>query len=232
MNIEQYAAQQQPTPQEMRTAPQAQEQLDPLGAQIAAGKYHSLQADMQESLDRGASPDIMLTVLVNGLFGEGSPQAAAAEKLIDRDVYWAGYEPIAEMLKLWHEYLKGQREKIKKYDTMLDEEMGKIAEIRGRFENEQISKTYGGLMKILAFRNRCTDLDPQVFLHRLELLYKQFHTDPEAMGLLYGTIRAHRDYIDTNLDLIQRQAVEELQQKIAGALLGTDTGDGATGGDL
>ena len=226
MNIEQYAAQQQPTPQEMRTAPQAQEQLDPLGAQIAAGKYHSLQADMQETLDRGASPDIMLTVLVNGLFGEGSPQAAAAEKLIDRDVYWAGYEPIAEMLKLWHEYLKGQREKIKKYDTMLDEEMRKIAEIRGRFETEQINKTYGGLMKILAFRNRCTDLEPAEFLRRLQALYERHQTDPEAMGLLYGTIRERRYYIDTKLDLVQRQAVEELQQQIAGALLDTDTDGG------
>lgn len=226
--IWQYEAQQQPTPQEMQTAPQAQEKLDPLGAQIAAGRYHTLQADAQQALDKGVSPDVMAYVLIKGLFGDDSPQAAAAEKLIDSDVYYAGYEPVAEMLKLWHDYLKGQRKRIENYAAMLDEELEHIADMRGRFRLEQEGKTSGGLMGVLAFRNQCTTLKPAEFLHHLQTLYGKHHDDPEAMGLLYGTIRAHRHYIDTNLDLIQRQAVEELQQKIAGALLGTVT----DGGDL
>lgn len=226
MTFEQYAALQAQSSQEMQPTQPAQEQLDPLGAQIAAGKFHSLQADMQETLDRGVSPDIMLAVLVKGLFGNDSPQAAAAEKLIDSDVYYAGYEPVAEMLKLWHDYLKGQRKRIENYAAMLDEELEHIADMRGRFRLEQEGKTSSGLMAILAFRNHCTDLKPAEFLHRLQALYERHQTDPEAMGLLYGTIRERRYYIDTKLDLVQRQAVEELQQKIAGALLGTDTDGG------
>lgn len=226
--IWQYEAQQQPTPQEMQTAPQAQEKLDPLGAQIAAGMYHALQADAQQALDKGVSPDIMAHVLIKGLFGDDSPQAAAAEKLIDTDIYWAGYEPVAEMLRLWHDYLKGQRKRIENYAAMLDEELEHIADMRGRFRLEQEGKTSSGLMAILAFRNHCTDLKPAEFLHRLQALYERHQTDPEAMGLLYGSIRERRYYIDTKLDLVQRQAVEELQQKIAGALLGTVT----DGGDL
>lgn len=225
--IWQYETQQQPAPQEAQAAPQAQEKLDPLGAQIAAGMYHTLQADAQQALDKGVSPDIMAHVLIKGLFGDDSPQAAAAEKLIDTDIYWAGYEPVAEMLRLWHKYIIDQRKRIENYMGMLDKELADIADVRGRFKLEQMGKTSGGLMGVLAFRNQCTTLKPADFLHHLQTQYGKHHDDPEAMGLLYGTIRAHRHYIDTNLDLIQRQAVEELQQQIAGALLGTN----ATGGD-
>lgn len=230
--IWQYETQQQPAPQEMQTTPQAQEKLDPLGAQIAAGMYHALQADAQQALDKGVSPDIMAHVLIKGLFGDDSPQAAAAEKLIDTDIYWAGYEPVAEMLRLWHKYIIDQRKRIENYMGMLDAELTHIADVRGRFKLEQMGKTRCALMAVLAFRNFCTDLKPAEFLRHLQTLYEKHHDDPEAMGLLYGAIRAHRHYIDTNLDLIQRQAVEELQQKIAGALLGTNSTDDATGGDL
>lgn len=223
MNLEQYAAQQAQAPQGAQNAPQTQEPLDALAAQIDAGRLYSLQAEAQAAIDSKAPPAAILERITGALWGQDSPQAAAVAAIIDADRHPGGRELAAAIYEQQRKALYKQQKQLEQQARGLAEAIEKLnaAEAAARREESERTRLNRALLDVMTFAAQLDAENPQAdLLQTMAGLYDRHQGSPVAMGLLYGCIANlnRRQYSAAAFDLIQQQEFKDLAARIAAAI--------------
>ena len=223
MNLEQYAAQQARAPQGAQNAPQTQEPLDALAAQIDAGRLYSLQAEAQAAIDSKAPPAAILERITGALWGQDSPQAAAVAAIIDADRHPGGRELAAAIYEQQRKALYKQQKQLEQQARNLAEAIEKInaAEAAARREESERTRLNRALLDVMTFAAQLDAENPRAdLLQTMAGLYDRHQGSPVAMGLLYGCIADlnRRQYSAAAFDLIQQQEFKDLAARIAAAI--------------
>ena len=216
MNLEQYAAQNAQAPQGTQNAPQTQEPLDVLAAQLDAERLYSLMAEAQEAIDTEASPAAMLERITGALFGADSPQAAAVAQAIDADRHPGGHELAIADLRQQRALLRQQAKQLEAQAKAITGELEKLdaAERELTQDKGQAAALDRALLDVLTF----TKAPQGDLLQQMAELYNRHHGNPAAMGLLYGVMCDLTRYSAGAFDLIQQQTFKELKDRVAGAV--------------
>lgn len=232
MNLLQYIkqnAQQEPGQQEAQQTQQAQQAqevlpVEMIGMKADAESLISLKAQTEAAIYSGAEPEQLLILMVCALFGENSPQAAAAAELIDAAQHPGGHEMAIAELRQRRRLLKQQQ---KQHEEKIK---GLAAEIEAANKAErelfavqgQAETLNGGLIEVAAFCKALPGTAPEPeMITAAGDLFTRHKGNPAAMGLLYGTLSelARRTYTAENgLDLVQLQQLADLRAQILAAI--------------
>lgn len=223
MNLEQYAAQQTQATQGAQNAPQTQEPLDALAAQIDAGRLYSLQAEAQAAIDSKAPPAAILERITGALWGQDSPQAAAVATIIDEYQNPGGRELAAAIYEQQRKAIHRQQKNLEKLARSLADELEKInaAEAAARREESERTRLNRALLDVMTFATQLDAENPRAdLLQAMAGLYERHQGSPAAMGLLYGCIADlnRRQYSAAAFDLVQQQEFKDLAARIAAAI--------------
>lgn len=220
MNLEQYAAQAAQQPQYTQQAQEVQT-VAQLAATLDAEKLSSLTAQMQEAIDRGASPAAMLTEITGAVFGTSSRQAAAVAAIIDADRHPGGHEWAIADIRQRRKLLKQQAKQVEAQAKSIADELAKLDEAERELTADKADAAAldAALLDTLTI---CKTLDPQQpdILKQIEAVFERHHSQPAAMGLLYGCMEelARSWYSAGGLDLVQQQQFCDLKDRIAAAI--------------
>ena len=221
MKLEQYAAQHaQVKPQEQQT--QEVLTVEQIAAKLDAERLSSLLEQAQDIIDANTDPADMLLGIVGAIFGSESKQAAAAAATIAKDQRPGGPEIAIAAIRQRRKMLNQQRRQIEAQLKAISEEHERLdAEERALISEETDAAAMdSALIDVLTF---CKSLDQKApdLLQQIEKLYNQHHGNLAAMGLLRGCMAelARRQYSAGRLDLIQQQAFQNLQKRVAAEIL-------------
>ena len=195
-----------------------------IGIKAAAERLISLQAQTEAAIYNGTEPEQLIAMMVGALFGQDSPQAAAAAELIDAAQHPGGHEMAIAGLRQRKRLLKQQQ---KQHEEQIK---GLAAEIEAvnRAERElfaaqgEAETLNSGLIEVAAFCKALpgTDPAPEMITAAGEL-FARHSGNPAAMGLLYGTLSdlARKTYKTAGrFDLVQLQQLADLRAQILAAI--------------
>ena len=219
MNLEELAARQAQGPQGPQNAPQTQDPLEVLAAQLDADRLLSLKAEAQAAIDDGMAPAAMLEQMTGALFGTDSPQAAAVAAIIDADRHPGGHEMAIAAIRTQKKLLRQQLKQLEGQARAITGELEKLdaeeRQITG--DKAQAAALDRALLDVLTIAKDGPQADT---LQQMTELYNRHHGNPAAMGLLYGVIidLTRKQYGETALDLIQQREFIELKDRIGAAI--------------
>lgn len=221
MNLEEYAAQQAQAPQGAQNAPQTQQPLDVLAAQLDANRLYSLMADAREAIEGETNPAAMLERITGAIFGAGSAEAAAVAQAIDADRHPGGHEMAIATIKQQRHLLRQQAKQLEAQAKAITGELEKLdaAERELTGEKAKAAALDRAMLDVLTFRKQLDDPQGDL-LAAMGELYTRHHGNPAAMGLLYGcVVELHSRQHDARIfDLVQQQEFSDLAKQIAQAL--------------
>lgn len=219
MNLEELAARQAQGPQGPQNAPQTQDPLEVLAAQLDADRLLSLRAEAQAAIDDGMAPAAMLEQMTGALFGTDSPQAAAVAAIIDADRHPGGHEMAIAAIRTQKKLLRQQLKQLDQQAKAITGELEKLdaAERELMADKGQAAALDRALLDVLALAKGTAEGDP---LQQMTELYNRHHGNPAAMGLLYGVMAdlTGKQYDAKAFDLVQQQAFKDLKRRVAEAI--------------
>lgn len=219
MNLEQYAAQQAQYLQEESKAHEVLD-VDQVAMKLDAEKLSSLMAQLQEDIDERMAPAAILERLTGAMFGTSSQQAAAVAVIIDEDRHPGGHELAIASLQARRKLITQQQRQLEAQAKKLEEEAAHLIDqerdlTRQATEEESVD---AALSEVLTF---CKTREPGPgMITEMESLYIRYKENALAMGLLHGFMvdLARRGILSGEFDLLQRQFLKTLQDKIEAAL--------------
>lgn len=221
MTLDQYAAQNAQEIQQTQQV-QAAQAVEEVSEKLDSELLSSLVVQLQESIEEGAAPAVMLEQITGTLFGSSSPQAAAVAAIIDADRHPSGHEMAVAAIRAQRRQLRQLRRQLEEQAKTITDELQKLDEAERAllYDGAQAAELDRGLMDVLII---CKQLDdPQGdLLQVLAALYDRHKGNRAAMGLLHGCMEelTHRGFSAGNLDLIQQQQFSGLKDRIAAAIM-------------
>lgn len=226
MNLLQYIAQNAQQEPEAQEAQQAQEVLPAAmaGIKADADRFISLKEQAEAAIYSETEPEKILILLVCSMFGNESPQAAAAEKLIDAAQHPGGHEIAIAALRQRKRLLKQQQ---RRYEEQIKDLSAEI-EAANKAERElfaaqgEAETLNNGLIEVSTFCKALPGTDPAPeMITTAEKLFEKYKGNPAAVGLLYGSLAdlARKTYTTAGrFDLVQLQQLADLRARILEAI--------------